>query len=423
MRKVTNYLWMFMMAATVAFVTSCGEDTENPAPSTISISFADTVRTASPGDTVTFTPTLGGVNADVEATVTSNPGGAFVGGNNTVISGGDVKFVVPITAKPGDSYTLTFSVTDGNAQQSEQASVVVAFRNVVDVAVSNDDFSILATALQDANLITTLSDANTQFTVFAPTNAAFEAIGITEDNVGDFDLTNILTYHVIRGTAAFADDLTTGDVPTVAGGNVYVNTEGGVSVNGVTVATADLAALNGVVHVVGSVLTPTSFTAVLLASPLATKASKTFFSTITGVTYSVNDVTSSSAPISAFVDFGYYFGVSAEAAIASPDSYPTTVYDLSAEGWGTYRNTDFKTTTITNTDFDAINAGASPSSVSEGFDAGTNPENTGRVTNLVVNQVVAFKTGAGRFGLFKVVAIEEGTGAGDSITLDVKMTN
>ena len=315
-------------------------------------------------------------------------------------------------------------MTDGNAQQSEQASIVVAFRNVVDVAIDNDDFSILATALQDADLITTLSDADAQFTVFAPTNEAFEAIGITEDNVSDFDLTDILTYHVVSGTTAFADDLTTGDVETVSGGNVYVNTEGGVSVNGVTVSTADLAALNGVVHVVGSVLTPTNFTAVLLAAPLANKASETFFSTITGDTYSVNEVNSSDAPISALVDFGYYFGVTGGAAIASPDSYPTVgFYDLNAEGWGTIRNTDFKTTSITAADFDAINAGASPSSVSEGFDTGTDPENTGRVTNLEVDQVVAFRTGPGRFGLFKVVAIEEGTGAGDSITLDVKMTN
>ena len=424
MRKVTNYLWMFMMAATVLFVTSCGEDPENPTPSTISISFADTVQTASPGDTVTFTPTLGGVNADVEATVTSNPSGTFVDGVNTVTSGEDVSFIIPITASPGDSYTLTFTVTDGNAQQSEQASIVVAFSNVVDVAASNDDFTILATALQDAGLIATLSDDDTQFTVFAPTNAAFEAIGITEDNVSDFDLTDILTYHVISGTAAFEDDLTTGDVETL-GGTVYVNTEGGVTVNGVTVATADLAALNGVVHVVGSVLTPTSFTAVLLAAPLASKASKTFFSTITGATYSVDDVNNSSAPISALVDFGYYFGVTGGAAIASPDSYPTVgFYDLNAEGWGTIRNTDFKTVdNISAEQFDAIDAGASPSSVSEGFDTGTDPENTGRVTNLAVDQVVAFRTGAGRFGLFKVVAIEEGTGAGDSITLDVKMTN
>ena len=108
MRKVTNYLWMFMMAATVLFVTSCGEDPENPTPSTISITFADTVQTASPGDTVTFTPTLGGVNSDVEATVTSNPSGTFVDGKNTVTSGQPVRFIVPITADPGYHFHIDF---------------------------------------------------------------------------------------------------------------------------------------------------------------------------------------------------------------------------------------------------------------------------------------------------------------------------
>ena len=276
------------------------------------------------------------------------------------------------------------------------------------------------------DLITALSDASAQYTVFAPTNAAFEALGITADNVSEFDLTSILQYHVVAGQTALSGDLTTGTIETLASGRtVYVDTDGGVSVNGVPVVTADLATLNGVVHVIERVLLPTSFTAVLLAAPLGDKSSETFFSNpITGDTYSVNEVNSSSAPISAFVDFGYYFGLTNGASVASPDSYPTTgFYDLEAEGWGVIKNTDFKTTNMEAAAFDAVDADADPSDISGEFEAGADPDNTGRVTGLAVDQVVAFRTQDGRFGIFKVVDLDEGTGADDSMTIDVKMTN
>ena len=85
---------------------------------------------------------------------------------------------------------------------------------IVDVAVGNDDFSILVAALTRADLVTTLQGAG-PFTVFAPTNAAFEASGITLADVESMDvddLTQILLYHVISGASVGSSAVTAGPV-------------------------------------------------------------------------------------------------------------------------------------------------------------------------------------------------------------------
>lgn len=140
-------------------------------------------------------------------------------------------------------------------------------KNVVEVAASAGQFTILIEAAQKAGLAEYLSNTD-GITVFAPTDAAFKTLladlGATSLNdIPVAQLTNILLYHVI-GIKAMSTDLNSGYFPTLsksAGNSIsmYINVEGGVSINKNTkVTTADIAAKNGVIHVVDKVILPPS---------------------------------------------------------------------------------------------------------------------------------------------------------------------
>ncbi|MFN9928748.1 MAG: fasciclin domain-containing protein [Phenylobacterium sp.] len=134
--------------------------------------------------------------------------------------------------------------------------------DIVDTAVAAGQFKTLAAALTAAGLVPTLKGPG-PFTVFAPTDAAFAKLpaGTVETLLkpeNKAQLTAILTYHVVPGrvmSSALAGKVT--DAKTVEGRTVKVDaTMGGVTVNGAKVVTADIAASNGVIHVVDTVLIP-----------------------------------------------------------------------------------------------------------------------------------------------------------------------
>ena len=144
---------------------------------------------------------------------------------------------------------------------------------IVEVAQGNPDFSTLVEAVTSADLAETLSSGD--YTVFAPTNAAFEKVPqATRDELmseaGKEDLTNILTYHVIEGTTdaaaltqAIADAGDEGYTLTTVNGaeltammdgdNVVLRDAAG---NTATVTDTDIAASNGTIHVIDTVLMP-----------------------------------------------------------------------------------------------------------------------------------------------------------------------
>lgn len=139
---------------------------------------------------------------------------------------------------------------------------VVAPATIVDVAAGNPDFSTLVAAVTAAGLGETLAGEG-PFTVFAPTNAAFAALPAgTLDSLllpeNKDQLTAILTYHVVPGTVMAADlPATATDVATVNGATVsVVAAPEGASVNGAKITAADVAASNGVIHVIDTVLLP-----------------------------------------------------------------------------------------------------------------------------------------------------------------------
>jgi phosphate transport system substrate-binding protein len=142
------------------------------------------------------------------------------------------------------------------------ASVGAQTGTIVDVAAGNADFSTLVSLVQAAGLVDTLNGAG-PFTVFAPTNEAFAKLPqVVVDYLGAHpeDLTRVLTYHVVGSQIMAADAMgmtEAGKVASVEGSELTVVYDGAaVKVDDATVTTADVAASNGVIHIIDEVLLP-----------------------------------------------------------------------------------------------------------------------------------------------------------------------
>jgi len=152
---------------------------------------------------------------------------------------------------------------DNNMNPQMQAPT----ESIVDIATSNNDFSILVDALAKADLVTALQ-GDGPFTVFAPTNSAFEMLfeALEVNGIEDLSaeaLTPILLYHVVA-SKAMSTDLSTGyyetisnDTPDGKGMVIYAEVNNGVMINNSAMVTsADIEATNGVVHVIDEVILP-----------------------------------------------------------------------------------------------------------------------------------------------------------------------
>lgn len=134
--------------------------------------------------------------------------------------------------------------------------------NIVDIAVSNPDFTTLVSLLKKANLVNALKKPG-NFTVFAPTNKAFEKLDkklvkhLLSPEGAD-ELKDILLYHVIGNNKITSDKIKGSATPqTLQGKNLCVYLKNGkVKINDGQVIKADILAENGVIHVVDTVLTP-----------------------------------------------------------------------------------------------------------------------------------------------------------------------
>jgi uncharacterized surface protein with fasciclin (FAS1) repeats len=137
---------------------------------------------------------------------------------------------------------------------------VAPARTLVEIAAGSPDHTTLVAAVKAAGLADTLGGPG-PFTLFAPTNAAFDQLpaGTVASLLqpGNKDkLIAILTYHVVPARV-LAADVRTGEAPTVNGKMLALRADGmGVTVNGAKVVAADLTGSNGVIHVVDTVLLP-----------------------------------------------------------------------------------------------------------------------------------------------------------------------
>jgi len=152
-----------------------------------------------------------------------------------------------------ETTTAAAAPSDAMTEEAMEAGTIV------EVASANADFETLVAAVVAADLAETLSGEG-PFTVFAPTDEAFDALpeGLLDALLlpeNKDALTAILTYHVVSGEV-MAADVTAGDVPTVEGSTIAITTDGGVKVNDSNVTATDVEASNGVIHVIDAVMVP-----------------------------------------------------------------------------------------------------------------------------------------------------------------------
>lgn len=147
-------------------------------------------------------------------------------------------------------------------QDSINASMQVQTVDVFATVKGNPDLSTLVALLEQAKLETTLQDASVNYTLFAPTNAAFDKLDAKvlsdlKDPKNAEKLKDLLTYHVVRGKQLAADIAAMGELQALNDKVIAVkkSESGAVGVGNAVVTVADVDATNGVVHTIDAVLT------------------------------------------------------------------------------------------------------------------------------------------------------------------------
>jgi uncharacterized surface protein with fasciclin (FAS1) repeats len=160
----------------------------------------------------------------------------------------------------GESSTEETEVTPEEMIVEEEVVAEEVTKSIVDLAVETESLSTLVAALQAGELVSVLQ-GDGPFTVFAPTNEAFETLpeGTLESLLkpeNKEQLVSILTYHVVPGKVMSTDLADGMKASTVNTSEVTITTTDGAKVNGANVTMADVEASNGVVHVIDAVLLP-----------------------------------------------------------------------------------------------------------------------------------------------------------------------
>jgi uncharacterized surface protein with fasciclin (FAS1) repeats len=174
-----------------------------------------------------------------------------------------------------------FSLFSLTACDKDDDDPVTPTADIVDTAIASDDLSILVQALTQAGLVSALQ-GDGPFTVFAPTNAAFQALLDSNpawNSLSDIDnatLANVLKFHVIAADVKAAD-LTDSYATTLATGPndeqivLQIDVTGGVKFNGsATPTTTDILTSNGTVHIINEVMLPPSIVNLALNNPAFT---------------------------------------------------------------------------------------------------------------------------------------------------------
>jgi len=197
-------------------------------------------------------------------------------------------------------------------------SAMAADKDIVDTAVEAGKFKTLAAALQAADLIGALKGEG-PFTVFAPTDDAFAKLpaGTVEGLLkpeSEAALKSVLTYHVVSGKVMAADVVKLSGAKTLNGQRVAVQvSEAGVMVDGAKVTATDIVCSNGVIHVIDSVLLPSSKTIPEVASDAGS------FSTLLAAAKAAGlaEVLGSEGPFTVFAPTDEAFAKLPEGTVAS----------------------------------------------------------------------------------------------------------
>ncbi len=162
---------------------------------------------------------------------------------------------------PGMPEMPTSDMPKSNMPKTDDKQAEAPKQNIVEVAASNTSFKTLVKAVKAAGLVETLSGKG-PFTVFAPTDAAFEALpkGTLEKLLrpeNKAQLVKLLTYHVLPESASAAQLGNATQIKTVEGQELMIVTKtDSVMINGAKVLIADVPASNGLIHAIDKVLLP-----------------------------------------------------------------------------------------------------------------------------------------------------------------------
>jgi len=170
---------------------------------------------------------------------------------------------VELTMKEGRTMfrTLVLALTMALLTLPAASAQTNSSKDIVDTAVAAGSFTTLAKALQAADLVDTLKGKG-PFTVFAPTDEAFAKLPkSTLDDLlkpeNKAMLRRVLTAHVVPGRVTSSDVVKLKSAKAVSGDTLAIAASGGkVMIDGATVVKADIAASNGVIHVIDSVIVP-----------------------------------------------------------------------------------------------------------------------------------------------------------------------
>jgi hypothetical protein len=175
-----------------------------------------------------------------------------------------------------------------------------------------------------------------------------------------------------------------------------------------------------------------SYNAILLAAPTEDQTNEVWFSTSTGQRYSTEEVNTTTENLSSQIDFGYRFGPSAGATLASPAAYPTEG-NQNMTGWSTLNETMLRRVSTGVTEEQFLEMGTSAAAIETAYEGGTAGANPQRLAGLQEGEVLAFMTdadkGAGsQMGLIYVEEINlgaDGSGFGSDayILLNIKVTD
>lgn len=160
-------------------------------------------------------------------------------------------------AKAADTKAADTKAADAKAGEPAPADAG-APKTIVETAVAAGNFTTLATALEKADLIKTLSGEG-PFTVFAPTDEAFAKVpkaALDALLAKPEELKAVLLLHVVAGKVMAADAAKLKEAETVGGTKLPIDATDGVKFGGAKVVTADIAASNGVIHVIDTVILP-----------------------------------------------------------------------------------------------------------------------------------------------------------------------
>ncbi len=258
------------------------------------------------------------------------------------------------------SILLLFIATSLFVSCSDDDDTTTETQTIVDIAVGDSQFSTLVAALQRTNLVSTL-EGEGPFTVFAPTNQAFQDLGVDLATISDQELTDILLYHVIAGADIKSTDLVAGQTyaTTASTGGVsgnqlslLIEASNGVELNGSTnVTSADISANNGVIHVIDRVLLPLD----IVGHAVANSNFTSLVGALSSAPGELVDVLSSEGPFTVFAPLNSAFdAVSDVVATLTPEQL-TTVLTYHVVGGANVMSSDLSNnmavTTVSGQDF------------------------------------------------------------------------